>query len=186
MGQSRIPVRYAKALFSLAMEKNMLDVFRSDMDLVSASCETKEFKSFLESPVITTSKKEAVISEIFKASVHEKTLAFLMLILKNKRETYLPDVARNFIDLYREQKGIKSVKFTSAVALDKNLKASIIATIKKFYASEIELKDVVDSDIIGGVILKVDDRQNDASISSKLKKIKRSLTGSTIGNIDKN
>lgn len=177
MGQSRIPVRYAKAFFSLAKEKNMLDVFRKDMDIVKTICEAAVFKTILESPVISASKKEAIFSEIFKSIVNEKTLAFLNLILKNKREVYLPDIARDFDDLYRAEKGIKIVTFTTASAIDDTLRQHVVATVKKYYNAEIELKEKVKEEIIGGFVLQIDDQRYDASISSKLEKIERTLTG---------
>lgn len=178
MGQSRIPVRYAKALFALAAEKNMFDVFRNDMEIIYTACELKEFRNFLGSPVITTSKKVSIITEMFKSSVNEKTLAFLLLILKNKREVFLPDVARDFLDMYRSHMGIKAVTFTSSIEIDSTLKAKVIETVKKFVTAEIELKQVVDPNIIGGFILKIDDKQYDASIASKLRTMKRTLTSS--------
>lgn len=176
MGQSRIPVRYAKAFFTLAKEKNMLDVFRKDMDVVSACCETAAFKALLESPVISTSKKESVFSEIFKSYVNEKTMAFLNLILKNKREVYLPDVARDFDDLYRAEKGIKTVTFTTATSIDDSLRKHVVTIVKKYYEAEIELKEKVNKDIIGGFVLQVDDQRYDASIATKLKAMERKLT----------
>ena len=177
MGQSRIPVRYAKAFFTLAKEKNMLDVFRKDMGVVKTSCETSAFKSVLESPVISTSKKEAIFSDIFKPYVNEKTMAFLNLILKNKREIYLPDVARDFDDLYRAEKNIKTVLFTTASSIDESLRKHVVDIVKKYYTAEIELNEKINTDIIGGFVLQVDDQRYDASISSKLKKMERTLTG---------
>lgn len=182
MGQSRIPVRYAKAFFSLAVEKNMLDIFRKDMQIVKLCCETHDFKALLESPVISTSKKETLFKEIFKSVVHESTMLYLNLILKNKREVYLPDIARYFDDLYRKNKGIKTVTFTSSVVIDASVREHLLASVKKYYSSELELNEVVNKDIIGGFIIKIDDQQYDASIASKLKKMQRSLIDSKIKN----
>lgn len=177
MGHSRIPVRYAKALFALAQQQNSLDTFRKDMDFIYASCEMKEFRNFLNSPVISTSKKEQVIIGIFNNNVSGKTLDFLKLIVKNKRENYLPDISRDFIDMYKNHKGIKSVSFTSATTIDAAIQNNILAITKKHYNSEIELTTKTDESIIGGFIFKVDDKQYDASISTKLKALKRELTG---------
>jgi F-type H+-transporting ATPase subunit delta len=176
MGQSRIPVRYAKAFFTLAKEKNMLDVFRKDMDFVTASCKIDTFKAMLESPVISTSKKEAIFSEIFKPFVNEKTVAFLNLILKNKREVYLPDVARDFDELYRAEKNIKTVIFTTATVIDDTLRKHVVTIVKKYYNAEIELNEKISKEIVGGFILQVDDQRYDASIASKLKDMERTLT----------
>ena len=90
MDLSAIRVRYAKAFFSLAKEKNMLETFKTDIENVLNVCkQSAEFVHLLESPVISTSKKAELITKIFKAEVNPFTLNFLLLILQNKREEYI-------------------------------------------------------------------------------------------------
>ena len=176
MNRSKITVRYAKALFLLAKEKNVLDVIEEDMKLIFNVCQTvNEFILLLESPIITISKKQNIIHEIFKAKVHEISLSFLDLITKNKREIFIKDIARNFLDLFKKHKGIKTTVFTSAVKIDQSLRKHIIELVKKGFNTEVELIENTDEKLIGGFILRVDDQQFDASISTKLKKIKHNL-----------
>lgn len=176
MNQSKITVRYARALFLLAKEKNMLDIVKEDMKLIFNVFQTiNDFALLLESPIITISKKQNIIREIFKAKIHEISLSFLDLITKNKREIYIKDIARNFLNLVKKHKGIKTTVFTSAVSIDQSLRKHIIEQVKKSFNTEVELIENTDEKLIGGFILRVDDQQFDASISTKLKKIKHDL-----------
>ncbi|HBX49701.1 MAG: ATP synthase F1 subunit delta [Bacteroidetes bacterium RIFOXYA12_FULL_35_11] len=175
MSHSRIPVRYAKAFFSLGQEKNLLDIFRKDMETIAQTCCIKEFKYMLDSPILSTSEKNKAFTKIFSESVSQNTIAFLTLLIKKKRETFLPDVARDFIDLYKKHKGIKSVLFTSAFPIDASIREQITKTVKETHDSKIELHENVNNEIIGGFILKVDDQQWDASVSKKLKQAEREL-----------
>ncbi|MCK4664501.1 MAG: ATP synthase F1 subunit delta [Bacteroidales bacterium] len=181
MNDSKITVRYAKALFSLAKEKQLLDDIKKDMTLVYSVCnDIDEFSLLLESPVIKPSKKLSIINTIFKNKINDISLSFLKLVIKNRRDNYLKLISLNFIDFYKKSKGIKTVVLTSAVELDKDLKTKIIDQIKKSLKTEIELSEKVDKDILGGFILRIEDKQIDASISTKLKNIKQKLINTSI------
>ena len=97
--------RYAKSLMEIAQEKNSVDKVRGDMKLVEEVCkENHEFVLFLESPVIKTDKKLAVINSIFKGKVSETTLAFLNLITSKSRESILKEIAHAFGEQYKQNK----------------------------------------------------------------------------------
>lgn len=92
MSISAIRVRYAKAFFSMAKEKNMLDTLKTDIQKVFDVCnQSSDFINLLESPVVKTSKKAELITTIFKSEINALTLNFLLLITNNKRESYITD-----------------------------------------------------------------------------------------------
>ena len=176
MNQSKISVRYAKAFFSLAKEKGLLDTFKEDMEVVAnAGIESKDFLLLLESPVVKTSQKVKILNQIFSGKIHDLTLKFILLIAENKREIHIPDICRNFLALTREDLGIKSAMITSAKQLSKESMEQAKEILEKNLNYQIEITEKVDPAIIGGVILRVDDKQVDASIATQLKKIKSKL-----------
>lgn len=176
MNYNKISVRYAKALFLTAEEKNELDNVKKDIEFIlSLFNDVKHFAYFLESPVIKTSNKQNIVTAILEDKVNLITIRFLELIIKNKRELQIKDISRNFIDLYKKHKGIKTVTLTSAYSIDEITKQLIVSKIKKSLNETIELHEKVNPEIIGGFILTIEDQQYDSSVSSKLLKIKRSL-----------
>jgi F-type H+-transporting ATPase subunit delta len=176
MDQSKINVRYAKAFFGLAKEKNLTTELRKDTLLVVAVCnEISDFILMLESPVVKTSQKIKIIKSIFEGKVNVFSLNFLVLIASNKREKYIPGIFRNLEDLYRQEEGIKTAVLTSAQALDVNLAAQISNMLEKEFNAKVELSEKIDQKLIGGFILRVDDQQYDASIATQLRKIKEQL-----------
>lgn len=177
MNQSKIVVRYSKALFLLSQEKNILDAISKDMLLIYKTCNSvSEFMTMIESPVAKPSQKKETLNAIFKSSVNELTMKFLDLLVQNKREAYIKDIARYFIDLYRADQGIKSAVLTTASEIDEETRNKVSELIKRsFNTKEVELDTNVNKDLIGGFILKVDDKQFDASISSHLKEVKRKM-----------
>lgn len=118
MYNSQINIRYAKSLYLLAEEKNLLDEIKRDIDLVLQWFEEiEDLKTLLEHPVIKASKKTEVISRFFKDHVNHYTLSFLKLIIKKKRENHLKNICIDFRDLYKKGKGLKTAALTTAIAL---------------------------------------------------------------------
>jgi F-type H+-transporting ATPase subunit delta len=180
MNQSKISVRYAKAIYSLALEQNLLEQVRGDMDLVYKTCVSlPDFSLVLESPIVKTSDKQKMISQIFTGKIQDLSLQFLLLIARNKRENYLRDITRYFLDLYKREKGIKTALLTSAVPLDNAARQQLVDLIKKTYGKEVEMSELVEEKIVGGFILRLDDQQYDASVSTLLKKLKQELINTT-------
>lgn len=176
MNESKISVRYAKAFFELALEKNVLDNVKSDMQYISdLYLKSNEFKILLESPIIQESLKIKIFKEIFSNKLNALTINFFQLITNNKRESYFYIISLNFIKLYLGHKGIKQAKISSATKINEESLEKIKDIINKLYNTKTEIKTEINKDLIGGFILRVDDKQYDASIASQLKKIKDEL-----------
>lgn len=180
MNDSKISVRYAKALYQSALEGSLLKEVMNDVLLIERAWETAGFLEMLYSPVVTTSSKKKVVSSVFKENISQLSYDFMMLLLSNKRETFLEAIFRNFKALYKEHEGIKSAEITLSSAIDESIKKKFLALLEKTFDSKIELTEQMKPEIIGGFILKVEDQQYDASVSSGLKKIKKRLLETSI------
>lgn len=175
MNDSKISVRYAKALFDSANEQGLLDKVRMDMLHLQELCKVEEFDYFLRSPIMKESQKRKVIKSVLGDKVHTLTLSLLDLVLNNKRELSIPGIARNFEDQYKGFKGIKSAVLVSAASVDDKVKEKIAAILKKALKSDIELETEKNKDLIGGFVIRIDDQQYDASVARKLKNIEKQL-----------
>jgi len=165
MKNTRIAKAYGKALFEFAEEKQIIEEVNHDMNLVTAVIrENREFKLLLLSPIIRVEKKIAVIKGIFEKHLCETSIKYLLIIIKKGRERYIPDIAERYSHLYKENKGIMSAKLITAGKIDESTKESIVEYLKGMSGSTIELTEEVDKDLIGGFVLKFDDKQYDASI----------------------
>lgn len=176
MNESAITVRYSKAIYSLAFEKEIIDSLKNDMELISNVCKNStDFILLLETPVVKTSEKSRLISKIFEKKIHPLTLNFLQLIVKNNRETFIPSISRDTLDFIRREKNIKSAVLTTAIQIDQSVIEEVETLLEKELDGKVELTEKVNPDIIGGLILRIDDKQMDASVSTQLKKIKQQL-----------
>lgn len=165
--------RYAKSLLDFAESEKILAEVAADMQVVQAACkENADLVKFLKSPLIKADKKTAVLDKIFSGKIGKVTEKFVKIIVRKRREIILPEIAAAFEALYREQQGIVLAEVTTAIALDEALRAKINALVKNTH-DKVELKEHVNPDIIGGIVIKIGDAQYDDSILSRIAEIKR-------------
>lgn len=183
MNYSKIGVRYAKALLNVAIEKKLLEEVKNDLlFLDSLAVSVPEFNQVLSSPVVKPSEKQAIFSSALVKNTNELTLQFINLLVLHRRESRLRDIIRNFIDQYREYKGILSATLITPVVIDDSIRNKISALLKEKYEKNIELTPKVDSSIIGGFILQVADLQLDSSVQTHLKKVRQELIKTPLEN----
>jgi F-type H+-transporting ATPase subunit delta len=175
MNDSQISVRYARALFSLASEKQELDEVYRDMELLMETSKLEEFQFLLMVPSLKPGRKIEILDSVFKSSVREMTSSMIGLVVKNKRELYLPGIARNFKDMYRRAMGIRSASLVTAHPVDEKTMEGVRALIARAYDADVELATAVDQDVIGGFVLRIEDSQYDASVANSLKNIRKQL-----------
>jgi F-type H+-transporting ATPase subunit delta len=172
----RIAVRYARALFLTAREQGVLDAVKTDMELILAAItDMADVRYLLESPVVEASKKTTILVSIFEGRVSDLALDFVRLITGNGREEYLDAVCRHYIQLYKAEKGIKIARLETARPLTKELRREMISIITAAFNAQIELAEEVKKDLIGGFVLRVEDKRLDSSVRGKLEKIKKQL-----------
>lgn len=171
----RLANRYAKSLIDLAIEKGQLENIFADMQWLQAVCKSsREFVTVLKSPVIKADKKEKIVEAVTKSTVGEITTAFIRLMIRKSRESYLPEVATAFITQYKVHKNIYTVKLTTAVPVSDSLKNEIVEHIRKNSEMKtIELETMVNEKLIGGFVLQAGDKLVDGSVLYDLQTIAR-------------
>jgi F-type H+-transporting ATPase subunit delta len=175
MNESKISVRYSKAIFSLSKEQNKLESVKKNMDLILETIKIKEFKDFLQSPIIPVSKKQEIFEKIFKKNVEKIVLDTILLMAKNRRENYLQLVALDYLKLYYKYLGITEITLTTATEISVESKEKIVKLLEQKIKGKIEIKQKIDPDIIGGFIVKIDDKQLDASVRGQLQLFRKKL-----------
>ncbi len=176
MSGTRAAIRYAKAILSLASDQKSADAVNKDMKLIAATiADSKELSDTLQSPVISSTIKKAVLLEVFKKS-NKATISLIETLINNNRVDLLGAVAVKYNQLFDQSKGIELATVTTAVAITDALKKKVLAKAKELTGKEIEVENIVDESILGGFILRIGDVQYNASIANQLNKLKREFT----------
>ena len=120
-------------------------------------------------------KRQPYLVSLFEGKVSDLALDFIRLVTGNNREEYLAAICRHYIKLYKEEKGIKMASIETAAPLTKEIRQEMLAIITRIFKAEIELQEEVNKDLIGGFVLRVEDKQLDSSVRGKLRRIKKEL-----------
>ncbi len=172
--ERKIARSYAHALFDLSEEMGLIPLIFGDMLLIDKVLkENPDLKKLLSSPVIKGKKKSDILEAILSAHVHELTIRFLHLLCKSLRVIYLSEVCEQYMILYRDHMGIRTVKISSAVALEEGTRTRLLTILREKLNAEIELEEIDDPRLVGGFVLQAGDQRFDASIKSKLNKLHR-------------
>jgi F-type H+-transporting ATPase subunit delta len=173
MQNPRLASRYAKSLIGLAMEQQQLEPVLKDMEFIQAVCKSnRDVVNLLRSPVIKGGIKQKVFAAVTAGRIGELSQAFTRLLINKGREGYLPEIAGAYIRQYKEYKGIRTVKLTTASPVSDEIKKEILSKIGAD-TGLVELETVVDENIIGGFMMQTGDQLVDASIAYDLRAIKK-------------
>ncbi len=178
MSGYRVAIRYAKSLLSLAIETNKVEVVKRDFDHFTRLCdESRPFKLFLRNPVIPNHRKISILKKIFEGRFDLLTMNFIDIVTRKNRENFLIEIAGLFMEKYREYKGIVIARLETPLAINKNEKERIIRIINENIGQDktVELKEKINTDLIGGYVLTIGDKQIDDSVQNKLKFFKQKL-----------
>lgn len=173
---SRAAIRYAKAILDIALTSGRAEAVKNDMmTMANAITESHELRSFLASPVMKLDIKKSALEEIFK-SIQPETSGLIRLLYENKRFEILDQIAQQYVVLYDEKNGLEKATVTTAFPITPELEAKVMEKIKLFSDKKVTIQNIVDPAIIGGFILRLGDKQYNASVASKLSELKREFS----------
>ena len=177
MAGARAAIRYAKAVLSLATDKNKAEAVNTDMKLMAHTiAENIELGNMLNNAVIKSETKKATLLAVFP-NLNEISTNLFDVLISNKRVNILNDIAIQYSILFDVLNGKQVAKVTTAIPMTKELEAKVLAKVKELTESkDVALENIVDETILGGFILRVGDKQYNASVSDKLNKLKREFT----------
>jgi F-type H+-transporting ATPase subunit delta len=137
--------------------------------------ETTQLKSALNNPLLGKEVKKQLLITACGGTIHPVFERFIDLILQNKRESLLHNVALKYMDFYYESRNLAIVRLTTALPLEQDIEKRLISAIKNLIRKDLMVEKNVEPNIIGGFILEIDDLRWDGSISTQLKKIHKKL-----------
>ena len=160
--QSRAAIRYAKAMYDIAIEENFVNEVYKDMSLIKDLYgDSLDFKSLLSNSQINyQDKKKAILSLLENNNTITEKL--IDLLIHNKRVPIIGDIAISFIQLYNKHNDIKEATVITASPINDDLKSIILSKINISDPKSISLTNIIDSSIIGGFIIRFDGKEYNA------------------------
>lgn len=172
---NEIASRYANALYSLALESHKVNEWQIELRLINKLFnENKEFLNILSSAFISLKEKEEIIDNSLK-NIDSNIVNLIKLMVKNHREKYLLDTFHAYNSLANESRGVKEGLIYSTKKLDEDLINVVNKKIGEIEHREVELYNIIDPTLIGGIRVVIDGHIYDGSIRTHLLKLKESL-----------
>lgn len=177
MSQNIIADRYALALFQIAKEQGNVQDLAEEMRVVKkVVTENPTFITLLATPNLSREQKKNILQDVF-SKVSPVVSQTLSLMLDRHREAEMADVAQAFINLANEESGIAEAQVYSARPLTAEeanaISASFAAKVGK---RSLNIENIVDSDLLGGLKIRIGNRIYDGSLRGKLDRLERTLT----------
>ena len=171
---------YAASLFSLSEDEKLCDIFIEQLSSIDSIInENREYKILLNSPTLSLEQRTSLIDEAF-SSAHEYVINFLKLLCEKKCMHTFSDCVKEYKKLYNKKNNIENVTAITAVALSDELRKKLISKLQKDYGKKIQLQEKVDKSILGGIILRTENSQTDASVRTRLEAIRAQLSSEQI------
>jgi F-type H+-transporting ATPase subunit delta len=166
---------YARALFEVAAERDILDVVREQLgQFVDVLSTNHNLQTFFFSPYLSTEEKKDGLARLIDGA-EETFMSFLETLVERHRMPEIFHIRARYEELWDVEMKRLPVEVTSAVELDGSIVRDIGERIGTQTGNKIELTSVVDPDILGGIVLRVGDFILDASIRNRLSQLRKQV-----------
>jgi F-type H+-transporting ATPase subunit delta len=174
--RSRVAKRYARALFEIALEKKQLELVESDLKTLKKGYrESEEFRELVDSPIISNQAKKQIFTEVYQKRLQELTFKFMLLLIQKNREMLLMQVIDDLSDLSDQYHGILRGEVFSVVPLTEQQIQKLTARLNTMTGKKVMITRHQDESLLGGFVIKLQDRIYDTSLRNKLNKLKQNL-----------
>lgn len=171
--------RYAQALFDLAQEKGVLEQVDREFGLVAQMIASDGYlRAVMEDVMISPAKKHALVERLFSGKVSLLVLNFLFVVVRKRREAYLPAMYRAFQDLANEAQGVVEVEVRSAVPLEEETVRQLEGKLVSRLGKRVKFQTQVAPELIGGLVVRVGDTLMDGSVRTRLRRMRERLISS--------
>jgi len=176
MSNNKVAKRYGKSLYLFAQEKKVVEEVLADVkELLQIMNEVPAFEQVMNNPVFTINKKKSILRKIVK-SANDVTQKFVEKVVEKGRSAYIKQICTSFEEIYRNQEGIISGEIQSVVSLDKTIISKVQKQLSdQIKGKEIQLENVVNPEILGGFVVKFQDKLLDQSVRKQLTLIKQTI-----------
>ncbi|MBI5502290.1 MAG: ATP synthase F1 subunit delta [Deltaproteobacteria bacterium] len=177
MSGGSVPVRYARALFALAEEKQNLPTLQREWkDLAETFRESPTLGPTLANPHLPLAQRERALSDLLdRLPASPATRGAVRLLLQKGRILLLTDVARAFERMIEERTGRARATVTTAVPLPDDFHRSLQERLEKASGRKLSVERNVDAEILGGVVARVGDVLYDGSLRAALARLRERL-----------
>lgn len=166
---------YAEALFAAGEDRGKVDQLQEQLgQFADAVDRDRELQVFLFSPYLSSNDKVEGLRRAVTGAEPEFS-NFLELLVEKGRMPEVFRIRREFDELWKKANRRLDVTVTSAIELDPGVVGKIGEEVERQTGAKVALSSEVDDGILGGIVLRVGNMVLDASIRTRLEKLRKSV-----------
>jgi F-type H+-transporting ATPase subunit delta len=167
--------RYAEAALQIGRADGTLDDWERDLGVVGELLANDEVRRILQHPVIPYGDKERMLHRA-AAGIRPEVVSLVLLMIRRGRPRAIEPMISHFTALLRSERGIVLAEVRTALPLEDEQRRAITARLGELTGDQIEMNEVVDESLIGGIAVRIGDRLYDASVRNRLERLRARLT----------
>jgi F-type H+-transporting ATPase subunit delta len=168
--------RYAEAAFQIGRADGTLDAWERDLAAVEDLLAHVELRRMIEHPVVPFAAKERLLHSVAGESVGAEALSLVLLMIRRGRPRAMGRMVAHFAQLLRAERGIVLAEVRTALQLEPEQRAAVSERLAQLTGEQVEMNEVVDESLIGGIAVRIGDRLYDASVRNRLERLRARLT----------
>jgi F-type H+-transporting ATPase subunit delta len=168
--------RYADAAFQIGREERTLDEWERDLGVLGQALADPELLGVVEHPAVPFPEKERVIRRVVGDGVRPEAINLVLLMVRRGRPGQIPRMIERFRELLRRERGIALAEVRTAYELEPEQRRAVEERLRALTGDRVELNEIVDESLIGGIAVRIGDRLIDASVRSRLERLRARLT----------
>jgi F-type H+-transporting ATPase subunit delta len=165
--------RYAQAVFEIALERQELERWQSDLQKIVDAIGDAKFLAVLESPKIKFEDKSRLLASL--GGISPLALNLVAMLITRGAVGMMPEIAEEYRHRLDGYHGIQTAEVVTAVPLDEKDEEKLAENLGAMVGKKVVLKSGVDPDIIGGIVVRVGGKLLDGSTRAKLLALKKEL-----------
>jgi F-type H+-transporting ATPase subunit delta len=168
--------RYAEAAFEIGRADRTLDDWERDLDTLAAALRNSELRRLVEHPAVAFGDKERVLRRVAGDGVSAQALSLVLLMIRRGRPGAIDRMLAHFAELLRRERGIALAEVRTALPLEEAQRTAVAGRLAQLTGEQVEMNEMVDQSLIGGIAVRIGDTLYDASVRNRLERLRARLT----------
>lgn len=171
-----LSLTYAKSLFALCEEEKKADAVMQELrEISSVLNQNHQYALLLDSPIVPLEERLSLIDTAFKGA-EEYVINFIKILCEKKSVHLFNDCVKQYEKIYNKERNIEIVTVITATPLSDALQKKLTDKLGKESGKKIILDLKVDNSLLGGIVLRTENSQTDASVRARLEAMRKALT----------
>jgi F-type H+-transporting ATPase subunit delta len=178
-GVTLLAERYASALFDIADERRTLDEVAADLRQLRAMlAESVDLARLVRSPVLSRAIQGKAIAAVAEtAGLSRLVRDFLAVVARNRRLFAVPAMIEAYLARLAARRGEITAEVTAAQPLSEAQFTALSEQLRRSAGRRVAIDVRVDTGLIGGIVVKLGSRLVDASLKSRLQRLRSAMRG---------